>query len=161
MKPGIKPKPEELKRKQGTLRTKSTQSFLNVGVSPQVIPNAPLEYSPDSLDLWARVWISCALWLKPEADREIVLRYCDLIAERKSTRTRIDTEGELSEGYNGQPRPHPLLNRLGVIDRTLMALEDRLGLNPSERGRMGHTEIKAKSKLDQLIEDRQKKAGAN
>jgi P27 family predicted phage terminase small subunit len=159
MKPGIKPKPEELKRKQGTLRAKPTSSIPNVGVFPLVIPDAPLEYSPDSLDLWARVWTSGALWLKPEADREIVLRYCDLIAERKSIRTRLDTEGELSEGYNGQPRPHPLLNRLGVIDRTLMALEDRLGLNPSERGRMGHTEIKAKSKLEQLMEDRQRKQG--
>lgn len=40
-----------------------------------------------------------------------------------------------------------------------MALDERLDLNPSERGRMGQSEIKVKSKRDQLMEDRHIKWG--
>lgn len=157
MKPGSKPKPEELKRRQGTSRRKPSNSCVSVAVFHPVIPTAPREYSSDSMDLWARVWTTGALWLNQDADREVVVRYCDLVDERNAIRLQIDTEGVISQGYNGQPRPHPLLNRLGVVDRSLIALEDRLGLNPSERGRIGHTEIKAESKLDKLIAQRQKR----
>ena len=154
MKPGTKPKPTELKRLQGNPGGRKLPSMVEtVSISTQ-IPIPPAYLRREGRELWQLIWSHCARWLNPITDRGIILRYCEFIDERDAIRDVIAEEGSVSRGYNDQPRPHPLFNRLGVIERQMTQLEDRLGLNPSERGRMGHTEVKAESALERLITNR-------
>ena len=155
MKPGTKPKPAELKRLQGNpggrkLPERAEPIFVSTD-----IPKPPAYLRQEGRELWQLIWRNCAHWLNPITDRGIILRYCEFIDERDAIREVIAHEGSVSRGYNDQPRPHPLFNRLGVIERQMTQLEDRLGLNPSERGRMGHTEVKTEGVLEKLIADRQ------
>ena len=69
----------------------------------------------------------------------------------------IDAEGMLSYGYKGQPRRHPLLNPLRTLEKSILALEDRLSLNPLDRSRLGYVEVKKTSVLDELVTKRLKR----
>lgn len=86
-------------------------------------------------------------------------RYVESLDEREAIRDEIAREGWTVGGYNGQPRPHPLLGRLGVLERHLTSLEDRLGFNPAERGRMGLAEVRAANVLDTLRAKRHRREG--
>jgi hypothetical protein len=72
-------------------------------------------------------------------------------------RAIIREEGLMSSGYKGQPRPHPLLAPLRSVEKGILALEDRLSLNPIDPNRMGFVDVKKFSKIDELIAGREAK----
>jgi P27 family predicted phage terminase small subunit len=61
------------------------------------------------------------------------------MVERETHRAMLDEEGYLATGSRGQDTPHPVLARVSQIDTALLAIEDRLGLSPVARARLGLT----------------------
>ena len=150
MKRGAKPTPTAVKMALGKL-PKTTAQIPNVLASA---PKAPVNLEGRALEEWDRIWTIGYPWISPAGDLRVVTRYCLLTAEEEEIREVILREGAITEGYNGQPRPHPLYARLASVERNLIQIEDRTGLNPVERGRMGHVEVKTRSVLDEFREKR-------
>ena len=151
MKRGAKPTPTAEKIALGKI-SKAPTYIPTVLASA---PKSPVKLEGKALAEWNRVWGIGYPWLSPMGDLRLVARYCLLTAEEEVIREVIGREGAISQGYNGQPRPHPLYARLAIVERNLIQIEDRTGLNPVERGRMGHVEVKSRSIIDELREKRE------
>ena len=150
MKPGTKPRNQEIKKRLGLNKSRNmvrvTNSISEVGDIP--VPKFALKGV--ALAEWGNLWLNCP-YLDPHKDHEVTLRYCKLLGELHRLKEIVEDEGEVSRGYNDQPRPHPLYARIGVIEREIRALEDRLALNPVERHRVSFEEVRKSGALDELI----------
>jgi P27 family predicted phage terminase small subunit len=92
------------------------------------------------LDQWKRLAPTLiAAKLLSEADALAFGRYCRNFALWLKCRKEMDTEGVTyeSESNHGKlRRAHPALLISDRIERQLLAMEDRFGLNPAERQRI-------------------------
>ena len=157
MKSGNKPDPLEIKKRKGAV-SKSLSSILpSAAEYGGQIPTAPIDFSRELEQEWIKIWEAIKFYASPIGDSEIVRRLCELRIEAREMRKIIDAEGMLSYGYKGQPRPHPLLNPLRTLEKSILALEDRLSLNPLDRSRLGYVEVKKTSVLDELVTKRLKR----
>jgi len=71
-------------------------------------------------------------------------------------REQIATDGFTTEGYNGQPRPHPLLAHVRALEAQMTRWEIECGFTPAARSKLGYAEVKRVSKMDELIQRRRK-----
>lgn len=78
-------------------------------------------------------------------------------APRKRKRGRAPLTGYFSLGSTGQLVLHPAVKALRLVDAEIRRLESLCGFNPSDRSRLGLARVKAKSKLEELLERRQKR----
>lgn len=151
MKSGKKPDSLEVKTRKAKVLGKEIPTLTALATSSYGIPNPPLEFSPDLAKEWEKVWEAVHNYANPIGDYELVTRLCLLRIEAGEMRAMIKEEGLTSIGYKGQPRPHPLLAPLRTLEKGILALEDRLSLNPIDRSRLGFVEVKKFSKLDELM----------
>lgn len=150
MKSGKKPESLQAKIQKGVV-AKNTEPILPaLATTGEGFPTPPLGYSRELVKEWERIWEAVKNYASPIGDFELVNRLCKLRIEEKEFRKIIDAEGPVSYGYKGQPRPHPLLNPLRTLEKSILALEDRLSLNPVDRSRLGYVEVKKFTKLDEL-----------
>lgn len=147
--PGPRPTPVEQQRARGVTPKKRPAVQLVAVEQLPPAPVAPSTLGPTAAAEWERLWHLCAAWLQP-TDSALVARYCDMLEERQQIRDTLAADGLQQPGSNGQPRPHALLARLGVLERSLVQHEDRLGLSPAERTRLGVAQVKASTVLDEL-----------
>ncbi len=59
---------------------------------------------------------------------------------------------KLATGSTGQVVVHPAARMVSDLEGRLATLEDRLGLNPEARLRLGITAVEHRSKLDAFLE---------
>jgi P27 family predicted phage terminase small subunit len=62
----------------------------------------------------------------------------------------IEVTGRVVEGSQGQPRPNPLYKQVQEFQAEARQLEDRFGLSPMSRLRLGITFADAQASLDGL-----------
>lgn len=155
MKSGSKPESLKIKKQKGTVSKTSSQILPTLAESREGIPKAPLGFSQELEREWLKIWEAIKPYASPIGDYEIVRRLCELRLDALEMHQIIKLEGMLSYGYKGQPRPHPLLNPLRTLEKSILALEDRLSLNPLDRSRLGFVEVKKTSVLDELLAKRQ------
>src|SRR5882757_3926280 len=112
--PGGRPrKPIEQKRKTGRSpgRDAGGRTLPVAAVAlPAVagLPPAPESLGPLGRVVWDRLWSAGQGWLSITTDIDLVTRLCQAHDEREAMRRRIDVDGFMVEGSQGQPRPHPL-----------------------------------------------------
>ena len=150
MKSGKKPELLEVKIRKGTVSKMGTPTLPALSTFDSGIPNPPLGFSHELAREWEKIWEAVKNYASPIGDYELVNRLCLLRIEAARMRDLINTEGLMSSGYKGQPRPHPLLAPLRTLEKGILACEDRLSLNPIDRSRLGIVEVKKISKLDEL-----------
>lgn len=91
---------------------------------------------------------------------DILTRLCEAHDERDAIRAQIATDGYMVPGSQKQMRPHPLLGRLSIVEDQMTRWETLCGFNPAAMSKLGYAEIKAVSKLDEMIARRRKAAGS-
>jgi P27 family predicted phage terminase small subunit len=101
---------------------------------------------------WDRIWQ--APWMLPDYDLAVVTRLCEMYEDREAMRASIKEWGLLLPASNGG-RANPVIDKLGKIDGELRKLEIECGLTPAARSRLGLTEVKRQSKLDEMIRRQQ------
>lgn len=121
----------------------------------QSLPDASFKAPepPTSLDdyggeVWADVWESAGSAYSTKTDHHVIERYCVLRQRQRDLQRQIDGEGFTSTGSQGQVILNPLVRALQDCESKLLPLEDRLGLSPEARIRLGLQVQEGKSKLE-------------
>jgi hypothetical protein len=133
-------KPIEQKRMLGNPGKRALPSnaieIAMVKETPQ--PTRPLlKYGQE---LWDKVWGMGATWISPNTDSELLLMTCEMIDERWNLRVKVmqTDDARLRRG-------------LRELDRQIVSNLSLLGFSPADRSRLGVAEVKAASKLEELM----------
>jgi len=84
-------------------------------------------------------------------DGRVVARYVDLTLRRDSFLATLAAEGWTVTGSQGQDVQHPLARLVEGLEQKLQGLEDRLGLSPESRLRLGLSAVEGQSKLQAFL----------
>jgi hypothetical protein len=91
-------------------------------------------------ELWDKVWGMGATWISPNTDTELLMMTCEMIDERWNLRIKVMQTDD------------PRLRRgLRELDRQIVSQLSLLGFSPADRSKLGVAEVKAKSKLEELM----------
>ncbi|WP_202236555.1 phage terminase small subunit P27 family [Actinacidiphila reveromycinica] len=128
-------------------------------VSVADLPPAPGTLGDVGRAVWDRLWTAGQKWLSPTTDLDILTRLCEAHDERDAIREAIADAGYMVPGSMGQQRANPLLSHLRALESQMTKWESLCGFTPTDRARLGMSEIKAKSKLEEMLERRAKRTG--
>ena len=142
------PKPNELKRKLGNPGKRPLPELKNIVALPMAneTPTPPRPLGVEGLKLWNRIWDSGRTWISPDADIELVTILCESMDERTQLRLTV------LRGTDWRDRV-----ALRTLEGQLVSILSALGLNPTDRGRLGVAEVKARGALEDLLSKRQNK----
>lgn len=116
-------------------------------------PDPPPHLGPVGRNYWTALWEAGAEAYNRVTDAPAIDRYCSLQERRVRFLNILDTEGYTDVGSKGQTIAHPVARLLSDVEQKLTPLEDRLGLNPDARLRLGIAAIEKKSRLEAFMED--------
>lgn len=138
---GRPPKPLELKQLTGTYRPGRTVDGSGLLTNTEAIkPEAPETLSTAGLSLWEQLW--AVNWVSPKSDYQLAVITCQTADEREQVRAAL------------AENPQDRIARISLreLDKQLISLLAQFGFSPADRQRLGVTEIKAKSKLQEILD---------
>lgn len=135
-------KPIELKKKHGTYRPGRTPANVTP-ISLERAETIPVPLRPlgeAGQAFWLSIWDVGINWISPQTDIFLV----------QMTAEQFDEREQLREQLSNDPQPR---NRSGLreLDKQITGNLAALGLNPSERSRLGFAIVKTESKLEELL----------
>lgn len=100
---------------------------------------------------WEQFWTSDVSQLvSPASDAPALRRLFLLYDERERCQREAARTGRVVSGSTGQPTLSPLYKHIGSIDSTITTLEDRFGLTPLARLKLGAQLGDASKSLDEM-----------
>lgn len=150
-------KPRELAK--ATMRDENTMANGTKVPSMEVVPrdsSAPLPICPDDLSErgkteWEKIW-SAGHWLKDDQDYHWVAMIARAYDDMDAFRAQIQADGLMVTGYAGQQVANPLIAEIRKCESVIMKALSMLGFSPSDRARLGVTEVKRLTGLAALQE---------
>jgi len=132
--------PSEIKAKRGTLRPEDRK---RAELAPKVeggyiTPFRPLEFAGQQL--WDSAMLTGQAWIARNSDTHLLMMTCEQLDRREQIRLLIL---ETSDWH--------LFKQLNDLERLITSNLGLLGFTPSDRTRLGLAEVKAKSKLEELM----------
>lgn len=140
---GRPPKPIEQKRLLGNPGKRAMPDKDSVVLLP-MIENTPdptrplLKYGQE---LWDRIWGMGATWVSDKTDIELLMMTCEMIDERWNLRVKVMQSDDTA-----------MRRGLRELDRQIVSNLSLLGFTPTDRSRLGVAEVKAKSKMQEMLE---------
>jgi P27 family predicted phage terminase small subunit len=137
---GPKPKPAAIKRQRASSGRPVVEDALPVAPVSAGAIAAPTWLKDEALEIWnGRAAALTNAKLLTEADATAFGRYCRNLARWLKMQKALDETTEIysvttASGTVHRPRPEFLI--ADRLERQLLAIEDRFGLNPSERQRI-------------------------
>jgi non-ribosomal peptide synthetase component E (peptide arylation enzyme) len=104
-----------------------------------VEPQRPLEFA--GMQLWQAAMTTGANWIARNSDTQLLLMVCEQMDRRTDLIAKIDETQEWR-----------LYRALHDLEKMISTNLSMLGFTPADRTRLGLAEVKAMSKLDQLME---------
>ena len=139
---GRPPKPVEMKRQEGNPGKRKLPDEKNIVLMQQVdtIPEPTRPLLKYGTELWERIWGMGATWISDKTDIELLMMTCEMIDERWNLRIKVmqSDDAKLRRG-------------LRELDKQIVSSLSLLGFTPADRARLGWAEVKAKSKLEELL----------
>lgn len=139
------PKPVELKRKQGNPGKRALPAPVVLLDAGRV--DAPVELGAAGRRLWESVFDKGGLWVSGRTDTHLLLIVCQ----------QLDRRDELMEAWRENPVDRPVNMSLLETEKQIAVGLGLLGFTPTDRARLGLAEVKAKSKLEEMQEAREKR----
>ena len=149
---GPPPKPNELKRRQGNPGQRKLKSVSIVTALPASVSPAPAHLSETQKELWDSIK-RVAFWISG-TDEVTLQLLCEKLDRRARLVARFETEDPLLITNTGYVYQNPLFGMISTMENEITKLFSVLGLTPADRTRLGVGEVKARSKLDELIAQR-------
>ena len=142
---GRPPKPIEQKRLLGNPghRPLPKEGELVILDRADKVPEPDRPLGTYGRQLWDRVWINGINWISPVTDTELLLMTCEMIDERWNLRAKVLKDGTASDA-----------RRLDRLSKMIISNLSLLGFTPTDRTRLGVAEVKAKSRLEELMAKR-------
>lgn len=142
------PKPKPLRQN----RERRDLGLVPLECHPAPIPNAPTGLLASVRRTWADFWASpLAQNVVLPTDIPALERLWRLYDERERS-SRAARRQRIVVGSQGQPVLHPLLRYVAELDAEIRQLEDRFGLTPLSRLRLGITQGQALESLNAVLE---------
>jgi len=116
------------------------------------MPDPPPSLGEVGAGYWIEVW-TAGSGVYQVTDSYVIERYCSLQERRRNLTDLVEAQGWLTTGSTGQVVVHPAARMVADIEGRLSSLEDRLGLNPEARLRLGITAVEHQSRLDAFLSD--------
>jgi P27 family predicted phage terminase small subunit len=138
-------KPAELRQRRNTA---------DAGVLPRerapLVPSADDRWRVVTLERWQDFWLSPLAQQVEQSDHGSLRRLFGLYDELDRLWEAVEETGRVVVGSQGQPRPNPLFKQIEAFQAEARQLEDRFGLSPLARLRLGITFADAAASLDGL-----------
>jgi hypothetical protein len=96
------------------------------------------------MQLWSEVFGAGGLWISLKTDTQLLQMVCELLDRREILR----------EHFSADPTDRKVNMSLLETEKLIQSSLSLLGFTPSDRSRLGLAEVKAKSKLEELMERR-------
>lgn len=122
-----------------------------VNLATQDLPPVPTHLTSAAKAVWHSVWAAGGDSYSAKTDAYVIERYATLHARRAELMQMLEDDGMVSVGSQGQTVLHPAARYLSDVESAMSKLEDKLGLNPESRLRLGISAIEKESKLDQFL----------
>ena len=137
-------KPIEMKRKLGNpgkraIPGEGTLVQIEGGFREPLRPLGEAGYQ-----LWTEVFEVGGLWISQKTDTQLLQMVCELLDRREILR----------EEFLADPTERKVNMSLLETEKLIQSSLSLLGFTPSDRSRLGLAEVKAKSKLEELMERR-------
>jgi P27 family predicted phage terminase small subunit len=129
--------------------TKNVVVALNSRFAP---PVASEGWRPGTVDRWDFFWQSKLASNVEPSDEGALRRLFRLYDELDRLWDAVEETGRVVEGSQGQPRPNPLFKQIETFQAEARQLEDRFGLSPMSRLKLGVTFADAHMSLAALNE---------
>lgn len=157
---GRPPVPTERKRRLGNPGQRKLPDTSKVIALPPVQDATPQQLGPAGKAMWDLITNECK-WLA-ESDRASVVFLCEKVDRRQDLVARLESSDPVLYTDKGYAYANPLVGMISTVENEIVKLLSLLGLTPADRTRMGLAEVKAKSKLEEMLADRhgRRSAGA-
>ena len=119
----------------------------------------PIHAPPETLEepgkaLWSKM-VGAAPWLA-ESDRPLMTMLCQKEDRRVRMLEQLDREDlVLASPRTGTAYGNPLVGMLSTLETDMVKILAQLAMSPAERTRLGLAEVKAKSTLERLRQQRE------
>ncbi len=138
------PRPVEMKRKLGNpgkraMPKEGSVMEIEGGYREPLRPLGEAGYQ-----LWAEVFGVGELWVSPKTDTQLLQMVCELLDRREILR----------EEFLADPTERKVNMSLLETEKLIQSSLSLLGFTPSDRSKLGLAEVKAKSKLEELMDRR-------
>jgi hypothetical protein len=130
---GRKPKPVEQKQRLGNLGKRKLPDTNLVSlpvVQSNDLPEPQRPLGKFGSELWERMWMAGAVWLRPSLDQELMLICCELVDERMMLRARVAQNPDAWRDRRA----------LREIDRQITSILGDLGFSPTDRNNLSGSE---------------------
>jgi P27 family predicted phage terminase small subunit len=144
------PKPTERKRAAGNPGKRKLPEPLAIVPAVGELPTPPVELARTGADLWRQVWSTAADWLAP-SDVPLVALLAQLADERERWLAQAADEGVTHTTRHGAIRVHPGVGEARRLEVAMIQILSLLGLSPSDRSRLGLSEVRRMSSLADLM----------
>ena len=142
-----RPKPAATRQGHG-----STVPEFKPNFEPVSVPPHPKSLKSYGKKLWCEIWYAGRNAYQVETDALIIERYCQLQERRRELLALVENEGYVTQGSQGQLVSHPAVKILDSVEGRLGPIEDRLGLSPESRLRLGISSVEHTSKLAAFLD---------
>ena len=151
-------KPTEVKRLLGNPGKRKMPTALAIVPPANLLPeSAPEHFGPAGLRMWSHCRVIAGAWIA-DSDLEAVRLLCEGMDRRADLIARLANDGYVLFTDKGYAYQHPASGALATLEAQITKWLSQLGLNPSDRGRLGVAEVKAMSVLERIRADRAKGA---
>jgi hypothetical protein len=94
--------------------------------------------------LWDEIYMVGGMWISPQSDTQLLQMTCELLDRREILR----------EEFLADPTERKVNMSLLETEKLIQTSLSLLGFTPSDRSRLGLAQVKAKSKLEELMDRR-------
>jgi hypothetical protein len=94
--------------------------------------------------LWDEIYMVGGMWISPQSDTQLLQMVCELLDRREILR----------EEFLADPTERKVNMSLLETEKLIQTSLSLLGFTPSDRSRLGLAQVKAKSKLEELMDRR-------
>jgi len=140
---GRPPKPVEQKRLLGNPGKRPLPDAVEVLPAALSVPDPFRPLGADGFVLWHRVWTAGLGWISPVTDVELLMMTCESLDERAMLLEQV------AEGKDSRDR-----RALRALNAEIVSNLSLMGFTPADRSRLGVAEVKAKSRLEEMMAKR-------
>ena len=147
--PGPAAKPNELKRMLGNPGSRPLPDPNKVIALPPLTSEPPAHLSKKQKAKWSEIR-SMAPWIAV-TDEPLLTALVEKMSRQEQLKKEMKKSQFVLFTDKGYAYPNPLFGMLSTIETEIFKLLCQLGLTPVDRSKLGVAEVKARSKIQELL----------